>query len=187
MKLKVVVASAMAVGGLVVGAAQASSDGVVNATTASTVGSTGAADIRLIVPSIIQLQVLGDLRTSTALAGDDLTYDGTSDVAGNVSVCVWAKSNSTGDYSLTATGSGAGSAFTLSDGTNAIPYSVSTTADGALTSGSAVSRTTAAHNPGACAGSAFNIAIDILAADIDASADQAGNYDGVLSMNVVTP
>jgi len=145
-------------------------------------GSTGTADINLVVPPMIQIMVLGDLNTASAVTGDDLVYDGTKDVTGNVSVCVWAKSTG-GAYTLSAS---SGTGFNLTGGTDSIPYAV--TAPGAvdLTAGTAA-RTTTAKNPAGCNATAFNIAIDVLAADIDAQAGDAGTYSDTLSLNVVTP
>lgn len=190
MKMKTLAAALLAAGGLVAGAAQANTQGLV-AVSANAVspGSTGVAEIRLQVPKMIQLQVLSDLRTvaaSNELPGSDLVYDGTNPVTGNVDVCVWAKSNLAGDYTLTASGSGAGGAFTLANGADTVPYTLRIGAT-ALTAGTGVARTTAAHNAGACAAATFSLTVDITAATIDANADLAGNFDGTLSLNVVTP
>lgn len=78
--------------------------------------STGSVNINASVPGRVRISGLTDFNFANS--------DPSSDVTGSQNVCVWSNTSTRG-YSITATGSGTGSAFTLSDGSNLeVPYSV---------------------------------------------------------------
>src|SRR6185312_11899402 len=91
--------------------------GVAIAATQGTLGSTstGSVSISATVPGRVQISGLTDIAFGTV--------DPTSAASQSENVCVWSNTSGRG-YQVTATGSGASNAFTLTDGTNTLPYSV---------------------------------------------------------------
>src|SRR6476660_861709 len=87
--------------------------GTALAVTQGSLGSTssGSVSISATVPGRVQIGGLTDIAFGTV--------DPTSAASQAENVCVWSNTSGRG-YQITATGSGASSAFTLSDGTNAL-------------------------------------------------------------------
>ena len=65
--------------------------------------------------------------------------------SGAQNVCVWSNT-ATKAYTVTATGSGAGTAFTLTNGTTTVPYSVAWAGSSGQTSGTALTNGTASSS-----------------------------------------
>lgn len=109
--------------------ARASTDGSFGAT------STGSVTINASVPGRVRISGLTDVTFSNvdpSVAASDAQ-----------SVCVWSNTSTRG-YSITATGSGAASAFTLSSGAlPVVPYTVEWAPTSAQTSGTALAAGTA--------------------------------------------
>lgn len=167
---KVAVASTAAA--LLTGSAFAASQGSIGAT------STGSIDINAVIPGLIQISNLDDI--------DLGTWSGSGDMTGNDNNCVWS---TTRGYNLTATGSGASDAFTITDGSNTIAYAVAwddvDTTDQAVTTGSALSgQATDALTTNCAGGDTANVTVTV--AEADAAAAPAGTYSGTLTL-VVAP
>ena len=117
--------------------ALATSTGAIAAPTQGTLGatSTGSINISAAVPGRVRISGLSDV----TLTPTDLSVDATN----AQDVCVW--SNTAGrKYNIKATGSGAGGAFELYDGSTYYPYTVAWNATGAgKPSGTALSAGTA--------------------------------------------
>ena len=77
--------------------------------------STGSVGISATIPARAQISGLTDIGFGTV--------DPASAASQTEDVCVWSNTPGRG-YQITATGSGSSNAFTLSDGTNTLPYSV---------------------------------------------------------------
>ena len=108
-------------------------------------------------------------------------------------VCVWSNT-ATKNYTVTATGSGASSAFTLANSSLTVPYSVewagsSTATSGtALTAGTASSAFTSAASQQLCSSgpsSSASLVVNMATADLGGMQAQT-NYTGTLTL-VVTP
>jgi hypothetical protein len=100
--------------------AHAATDGSLGAT------SQGTVNINASVPSRVRLSKLTDVSL--------LNQDPGSDALANQDVCVWSNTVSSG-YSITATGNGAGNAFTLASGSETVPYAVEWAGTSGQTSG----------------------------------------------------
>lgn len=159
--------------------ASASSDGTIGA------DSTGTVQIDAAVPGRVQITGLTDV--------DFGTVDPTLDASDAQSVCVW--SNTSGrKYNVTATGDGGtGTDFSLSDGTNALPYTVEWAATSGATTGSALTSGTAltglsssAVNPSCSSGASKSASLIVNMASADLLAAVAGSYTGTLTL-VVAP
>lgn len=116
--------------------ALAASTGAMAAPTQGTLGatSTGSISITASVPGRVRISGLSDvvLTNSNPLVTASQAQD----------VCVW--SNTAGrKYQVTASGSGAAGAFTLSDGTTTYPYAVAWNAAAGQSSGTALAANTA--------------------------------------------
>lgn len=160
--------------------------GTAIAATQGTVGSTstGSVSISAVVPGRVQISGLTDI--------DFGTVDPTTAASSNEDVCVWSNTSGRG-YTVTATGSGASNEFSLSDGTNTLPYSVEwadtsgQTTGTALTSGTALgSLTSTAVNPTCSSGpsATASLIVGMTAADLQAAV--ASSYTGTLTL-VVAP
>jgi hypothetical protein len=161
--------------------------GSVSAATQGSFGtsSTGSISIGASVPSRVQLSGLSDV----AFTNQDPTV-----AASNAqNVCVWSNSSTRG-YNVTATGSGTGSAFTLSNGAATVPYSVEWAGSSgqitgtSLASGTALTGlTSTATNPTCLAGpsSSASLIVNISAASLQGM-QAATNYTGTLTL-VVAP
>jgi hypothetical protein len=108
--------------------AMAASQGSLGAT------STGSVSISASVPNRARITGLSDV----AFTNQDPAV-----AASNAqNVCVWSNT-ATKAYTITATGSGTASAFTLTNGTTTVPYSVEWASSTGQTSGTALSTGTA--------------------------------------------
>jgi hypothetical protein len=106
------------------------------APTQGTLGSTstGIVNISASVPNRTRITGLSDV----SFANQDPSV-----AASNAqNVCVWSNTATRG-YTITASGSGASSAFTLSNGASTVPYSVEWAASSGQASGSALTAATA--------------------------------------------
>lgn len=170
--------------GLVVASAimALSSTATFAATQGSTGGnSTGSIDISVDVNDEVRISNLSDITG---------VFDGSNDVVGSSNACVYR--NGTGLYNITASGDGAASAFTLTDGVIAspIPYSVEyNDGSGPTALGAGV---TAAGMAGAdqgsdtCATTGNNATISVTIAAADLLSAPASTYLGTLTL-VVAP
>jgi hypothetical protein len=114
--------------GLNAGQASAATQGSLGST------STGSIGISASVPSRARITGLSDVA---------FTNQDPATAASNAQdVCVWSNT-ATKAYTITATGSGTASAFTLSNGTGTVPYSVAWASTAGQTSGSALTAGTA--------------------------------------------
>lgn len=164
----------------------------VMAATQGTLGatSTGSVDLSVTKPPRADINGLVDLSLSSWVNGDgdqELTED----------VCVYS-TKSGGGYTIKASGSGASSAFTLANGANTLPYSVTWNAGGvgnlantgvalaANTTSSALSHASRDSSTcnGAHPGPTARLVVGLLASDLDGIVD--GTYSGTLTM-LVTP
>lgn len=160
------------------GSALASTQGTIGAT------SQGSVTISATVPGRVQISGLTDIAFGTV---DPATAASSAE-----NVCVWSNTSGRG-YSVTATGSGTANAFTLTNGTSTLAYSVqwaglSGQASGtALTSGAALGGlTTTAANPTCSSGPATtaSLIVGMTAANLQAAV--ASSYTGTLTL-VVAP
>ena len=160
------------------GAAVAATQGTAGAT------STGSVGISATVPGRVQISGLTDVAFGTV--------DPASAASQNEDVCVW--SNTSGRaYQVTATGSGASNAFTLSDGTNLLPYAVEWAATAGQTSGNALAAGTAltglastATSPTCSSGAAASASLIVKMTAANLQAAVASTYSGTLTL-VVAP
>lgn len=163
------------------GTAQAATDGQLGTT------STGTVDITASVAASVQISGLQDVTFNAV--------DPTNPVSDAQDVCVW--SNAAGSrYRITATGDGAGNAFTLSGGGSLAPvsYSVEWAASAGQTAGSALAvntaqtaLTSAATHPTCNSGPANSASLVVGMSSADLQTMQAGvSYTGTLTL-VVAP
>ena len=150
---------------------------------AATQGSTGFTSTGDL---LITLGVVDEVRIS-ALSDISLGNFAGVDVSGTSPACVY-RSGLTGNYNITATGSGAANAFALTDGTNTVSYSV-TYDDGsgatALASGVALGASNATSVDDNCATlGANNGTIEVTVAAVDATGLPASTYTGTLTLLV---
>lgn len=157
------------------GSALAATQGAVGST------STGSVTITATVPNLVRITNLDDIALGS--------WSGTGDLAGGDNVCVWS---TTRRYRITATGSGAGGAFTLSDGgTNTVAYSVQwadssgATSGSAMTSGTALTGQNSTTTSTTCGGGTnATLLVRILEAALQSA--PAAAYTGTLTL-VVAP
>lgn len=158
----------------------------VAATTQGSAGATsqGSVDISATIPGRVQISGLADIAFGTV--------DPTAPAAKAEDVCVWSNTSARG-YQVTATGSGAGSAFTLSDGTNTLPYSVEWAGSSgqlsgtSLTSGTALAGlTSTAISPACTSGPASSASLIVRMSQANLEAAVASSYTGTLTL-VVAP
>jgi hypothetical protein len=147
--------------------------------------STGSISINASVPNRIQLTGLTDVAFTN--------QDPTVAAANAQNVCVWSNSSTKGYY-VTASGSGAASAFTLANGALTVPYAVEWAGSSAQTSGTALTTATALHgltstatNPTCGSGptSTASLIVKMSSADLQAM-QPATTYTGTLTL-VVAP
>ena len=157
----------------------ATADGSLGAT------STGTVDILASVPARARI---------TGLATVDFSgQDPTVAASDAQDVCVWSNTATKG-YTITASGDGAASAFTLSDGSNTVPYSVEWSASSGQTSGSALSTGVAsgslvstATNQNCASGPTASASLIVKMSTSDLSTMVGGSsYSGTLTL-LVTP
>ena len=108
--IKTITSAAVVTAALACVPAMAATQGTLGAT------STGTVAISASVPSRARITGLEDVSFAS--------QDPNTAASNAQDVCVWSNTASKG-YSITATGSGAGSAFTLANGGLTVPYSVS--------------------------------------------------------------
>ncbi len=139
--------------------------------------STGVLNISVGIGDSVRISNLQDISG---------TFDGTNDIVGSSAACVYR--NGTGNYNLSATGSGTGGAFELTDGTNTVPFSVSFN-DGngaqALTTGVQLTGLSGADimSP-SCANTGDNGTIEVTITAADLSAVPGATYSGALTLLV---
>ncbi|MFN7024894.1 MAG: hypothetical protein ACK4QP_10300 [Pseudorhizobium sp.] len=159
--------------------ALAATDGTLGAT------STGTVSITASVPSRVRISGLTDI--------DFTNQDPATAASSAQNVCVWSNT-ATKAYTITATGSGAGSAFTLSNGSAAVSYEVQwagisgAMAGTTLTAGSASSSfSSTATNQNCASGPSASASLIVGLGTGALSAMNAGaNYTGTLTL-LVTP
>lgn len=148
--------------------------------------STGSVSINASVPGRVRISGLRDVSFSLV---DPLVL--ASDAQ---NVCVWSNT-STRRYSITATGSGASDAFTLSSGAlPAVPYTVGWAQTSGQTSGSSLtastalsSQTSSATNSDCSAGPASSASLVVAIASSTLQSMTSGvTYNGTLTL-VVAP
>lgn len=147
--------------------------------------STGSIAISASVPNRARITGLTDVAF--------LNQDPATAASSAQNVCVWSNTT-TKAYTITATGSGAANAFTLSDGATTVPYSVEWAATSGQTSGSALttgtasaSLTTAAINQTCSAAPTSTASLIVRMSTTDLSTMSAGaTYTGTLTL-LVTP
>ena len=168
----------IAIAGLLI---PASASAATNGSFGST--STGNVNINASVPNRVRLSGLTDVSL--------LNLDPTVDATSAQNVCVFSNTATRG-YSITATGSGAASAFTLSAGASNVPYSVewSDTVNAAsgsgLTAGTAGTGFTSTATHQLCnTGPSASASLVVKLASADLSSMQAGQtYTGTLTLLV---
>lgn len=160
------------------GAAVAATQGTSGAT------STGSIGISATVPGRVQISGLTDMAFGTV--------DPASAASKNEDLCVWSNTSGRG-YQVTASGSGASNAFTLSDGTNTLPYSVQWAGTSgqvsgtALTAGTALTGLTSTATSPTCStgdSATASLIVNMTAANLQAAV--ASTYNGTLTL-VVAP
>jgi len=174
---------------LSIGAALAAAFPAANASAATqgTLGatSTGSVTITASVPNRARISGLSDV----AFTNQD---PGTA-ALNSQNVCVWSNT-ATKAYTITATGSGTGSAFTLASGAATVPYGVEWAASTGQTSGTALaagtasaSLTSAATHQTCTSGpsAAASLIVKMTTADLG-TMDAGSNYTGTLTL-LVTP
>ena len=156
----------------------ASSQGTLGAT------STGSVDVSATIPGRVQISGLSDVAFGTV--------DPTVAASNAQNVCVWSNTSGRG-YSITATGSGAANAFTLTDGSNTLPYGVEWADSSGQSAGTALTTATAllglssvAINPDCSSGPASSASLIVKLTAGDLQAAVAGSYTGTLTL-VVAP
>lgn len=156
----------------------ASTDGTIGST------STGSSNLSVTVPKLIRVRGFQDF-TPSIYSGT-----GTRSDSGNLNISTnYGTSGRT--YSVTATGSGTGGAFTTSDGLgNTLAYSAfynqvtGITGRVTLTAGTTLTGRTGAAKPLSITTPNANLSINFTQANLQAA--EAGTYTGVLTL-VVTP
>lgn len=159
--------------------ALAATDGTLGAT------STGTVSITASVPNRARISGLSDINFTN--------QDPASAASAAQNVCVWSNT-ATKAYTITASGSGTGSAFTLSNGGATVPYQVQWAgASGALTgttltAGSASSSfTSTATNQNCASGPSASASLIVGLDTANLGTMSAGsNYTGTLTL-LVTP
>src|SRR5687767_7793733 len=159
--------------------AMAASQGSLGAT------STGSVGISASVPNRARITGLTDVAFTN--------QDPATAASDPQDVCVWSNT-ATKAYTITATGNGAGSAFTLTNGTTTVPYSVewaaaaSQTSGTALTSGTASASLTSTATHQSCAsGPAASASLIVGIGTADLGTMSAGSsYTGTLTL-LITP
>lgn len=159
--------------------------------TASTQGSfgatsTGSLTINASVPGRVRISGLSDVTFSSV--------DPSVDATDAQNVCVWSNTSTKG-YNITATGSGAGGAFTLASGAlPVVPYTVEWASSSGQTSGTSLAAATAltgqtstATNSDCSAGPSASASLVVSMGSATLQSMSAGvTYNGTLTL-VVAP
>ncbi len=165
--------------GVLLGVASAALSVTALAATDGAVGfnSTGTIDITLTVNDEVRISNLTDINLGV-FAG--------ADAIGSSNACVYR--NGTGAYQITASGDGAGGAFTLTDGTNSVAYSIDyddgTGAQPMTTGITVLGRSGADPASSTCATTGDNATVTATVAAVDAATLPAGTYAGTLTLLV---
>lgn len=147
--------------------------------------STGSVSISASVPTRVRISGLNDVALTNA--------DPSVDASNAQNVCVWSNTSTRG-YNITATGSGAGSAFTLASASLTVPYSVEWSASSGQSAGTALAPgavltglTSNATNANCASGpsASASLIVRVAAADLQ-SMQAATSYTGTLTL-VVAP
>ena len=163
------------------------------AATPGTLGATSTGTANISVTKSVQAQIsdLSDMTLSNWTIGSGA-------VALSSNVCVYS---STGNYKVTATGSGLANIFTIASGLNLIPYSVVWNAGGAGSLGNTgttllpiiqsasfanASTSSATCSGGGSANDTARVIVNIASADMTAAASSSTAYTGTLTM-LITP
>jgi len=160
--------------------AQAATQGSLGST------STGTVSISATVPGRVQISGLSDFAFGT--------LDPTTAASTAKNVCVWSNTATRG-YNITATGDGAASAFTLTNGSTTLAYGVEwagssgqSTGTSLATSSAATGFTSTATNPSCSAGPATtaSLIVKFSTAQMQSAVGSASAYTGILTL-VVAP
>jgi hypothetical protein len=171
--------------GLMLGCAISTSEAM--AANQGTLGATSTGDIAISasIPSRARITGLSDVSFAN--------QDPSTAASAAQDVCVWSNT-ATKAYTITATGSGTGSAFTLSNGAGTVPYAVEWAATSGQTSGSALIAGTASSSQASgavdqtCSSApAASASLIVKMTTTDLGTMTAGsNYTGTLTL-LVTP
>jgi len=152
----------------------AASQGNVGAT------SSGTSTISVTVPALARITAIDDIAFGT--------WTGTGPLSSTDDVCIWT--SNTG-YSITASGSGTGGAFEMTDGTNTVPYTVKwddvagSSSGTSLTSGSALAgQTSSATSTNCNGGSALTATLGIDVTESSLASAPVGTFTGTLTLLV---
>jgi hypothetical protein len=176
---RLLLAAVAAAGGFACSPALAASQGSLGAT------STGSITITASVPNRARITGLTDVSF--------LNQDPATPASSAEDVCVWSNTATKG-YTITATGSGSGNIFTLSNGSGTVPYSVEWAGSSGQTSGTALaagtasaSLTSTAVDPTCSSAPAASASLIVKMVPADLGTMSAGsNYTGTLTL-LVTP
>jgi hypothetical protein len=159
--------------------------GTAGASTQGSLGttSTGSVSISASVPSRVRISGLSDVTFTNV--------DPTVDASNAQNVCVWSNTSTRG-YQLTATGSGAGNAFTLANASLTVPYTVEWSSSSGQTSGTALSSgsaltglTSTATNANCASGPASSASLIVkIGSTALQSMDASTSYTGTLTLLV---
>lgn len=140
--------------------------------------STGISALDAQIPVFYKITDVADLHLGI--------FDGSGDMEQDDDVCVY--SNDLGHYKVTATGSGAANAFTLTDGTHTLPYTVKwndedgTNGNASLTSGTPLTTQTGADQTEPdCTTLGNNANFQVTIAASAAIQRPAGDYTGTVT------
>ena len=146
--------------------------------------STGSVGISATIPGRVQISGLSDIAFGTV--------DPSTAASSAENLCVWSNTSGKG-YTVTALGSGTSNAFTLTDGTNNLAYSVEWAGTTGQTSGTALASgtalgglTTTAVNPTCSTGAASTASLIVKMSQANLQAAVASSYNGTLTL-VVAP
>ncbi len=160
--------------------------GSVMAATQGSLGtnSTGTLDITVDINDLVQVSNLSDLALGTFNGGG-------ADLIATDTFCVYR--NGAGTFDITMSGDGGSSAFTLTDGSNTVPYAVDFTNIPAATITAMTTNVVLGGQANAntsdttcSAGGTDNVSVTVTVANADLASAPAGTYGGTLTM-VVAP
>lgn len=136
----------------------------------------GSVTLGVTIPTVVRISDINDLMLGA--------FDGINDLVASDTVCIYKNSGTT--YSITASGNGAGGAFTLSNGAGVAPYSVTwqdTLGSLPLTAGVRASNRGNAVSSGDCnGGSSNNATFTVRMTAPILRTVQPGAYTGVLTL-----
>jgi len=156
--------------------ATAATDGTLGLTT------TFSYNVTITTPERVLISVLQDIAFGAF---------GSSDTRINDDVCIYSNTSG-GNYDVTATGSGAGNAFTIASGPNTVPYRVfwndvvGTAGQTELSAGTTLVGQTGADRTSTTCGGGNNANIEILIERANVESQPNGSYSGVVTL-VIEP